>query len=179
MQVKEERKVPSAETPDEESAEDCSGEEAAAVMETLPSSPSSCMIIRLTIVQTVPRLTRCQEAKGHRKVSHNRLAYLPTSYVSTIQILQTNCSQEYRYPHNSTTLRWVPVKGPGARAAFWPPEIPKQHRKAVSPLHRPWYGFFLISVETMPYEGKFICWCQKGKHNWHSQLICSPPMDNS
>lgn len=43
---------------------------------------------------------------------------------------------------------------------------------------RPWYGFFLIPAETMPREGKFICWCQKGKHNWHSQVICSSPMDN-
>lgn len=155
-------------------------EEAVVVVEeTLPSSPSRCVIIRLTIVRAAPRLTRCQEAKGHCKVSRNRLGHLPISYVSTIQILQTNCSQEYGYPHNSINLllgSQQSGRGPGQR--FGPQKSQGQRRKAVSHLHRPCYGFFLISAETVPREGKFICWCQKGKHNWHSQLICSPPMDN-
>lgn len=100
--------------------------------------------------------------------------YLLSSYVSTIQILKPTLLRN-SHPHNSMPFCRVPSKGPETRAAFSPPEISRQLRRAVSHQHSPWCGFPLIPAETTSCEGKFICCCQKRKRNWHKQLICSSP----
>lgn len=108
------------------------GKEAA--KEMLSSSPSSSMTIRLIIR---PRLTRCQKARGHCKVTSNRLGYIFSVHVFQPSKFSKPTVLRNSHPHNSVLFCWVAAKGPEARAAFSPPEISRQLRRAVSHQHSP------------------------------------------
>lgn len=127
----------------------------------------------LALVQTAPRPTRCQEVKGPWKSLTTDCEIFPSgtlepSKSSRPTVLRNTCTP------NLTTQR----PSAGARAAFWCQEILRRARRVVSLLHSPWCGMFLLDQKPSDIyikKKKSLCWYQKGKYNWHRQLICSPP----
>jgi len=124
------------------------------------------------------------------RASSAKAEEMPRSQRSLQSLLQQTGKSSYficfDHPNSSQSLSGIQISsqlgdlllshregawGQGSVLAFTSPKA------ASRPPCRPWYGSFLIPVEIMLYEGKFICWCQKGTHNWHSQLIHSPPTD--
>lgn len=115
----------------------------------------------LAIMQIIPRLTRCQGGNNLHKSLRADWETFPPERLAPSTLFKL---QEYTYPHNSK-ISW---RGHGQRFDLQKPQAGYEGSDW------PWDGFFLITAETMSYKGKILCWYQKGKHNWHSQLICSP-----